>query len=319
MKLLPIALLAALLSGCASSLNTSSTLAHQTQHVETFYDYQLYTSQGAPISLTALPETLTNADVILIGEWHTHPAIHRFQTELLQALANKNPNVALSMEQFSRPSQPIVNDYLDGKIGEQTLISEGKAWPNYESDYRALVEFAKQNQLSVIASNAPKVTVRCIGRTGISYLDTLSPIERSYVAETIDTSTSPYKDKFMSSMHHGTPEQTAKQFAAQLTWDATMAESIVRFIDTTPTAQVMHIAGKFHIDNGLGTAAQIQKLNPNLKIAIISPVIDISPESTTSDMQLQVLPMPTRYVQQANRLNAYKALGNRNDNLICTP
>ena len=35
-------------------------------------------------------------------------------------------------------------------------------------------------------------------------------------------------------MHHGKPEQTEKQFAAQVTWDETMAESIVNYLTATP-------------------------------------------------------------------------------------
>ncbi|MCW8344891.1 ChaN family lipoprotein [Vibrio sp. ZSDZ65] len=324
MKFLPIALLASLITGCASSLTTapSSAAQVQPQPIDTFYDYQLYTATGDPIVVSALPEAIINADVILVGEWHTHSAIHRFQTDLLRSLATNNDKLALSMEQFSRPSQTIVNDYLKGNIGEQTLMSEANAWPNYQSDYRALVEFAKQNQLPIIASNAPKSTVRCIGRTGLSYLDTLEPPERRYVAQTIDTSGSPYKEKFMNSMHHGTPDQTAKQFAAQLTWDATMAESIVHFLRAHPDTQVMHIAGKFHTENGLGTASQILKLEPKLNVLVISPVVEITnadTPATSADMQLLVLPPPTRYVQEAKRMSAYQHLGKRNDGLKCTP
>lgn len=83
--------------------------------------------------------------------------------------------MVLSMEQFTRDAQPLMDDYLTGKIGEQYLIQKANAWPNYESDYRPLVEFAKSQQLPVIAANAPKPIVRCIGRVGIDYLDRLSP------------------------------------------------------------------------------------------------------------------------------------------------
>ncbi len=49
------------------------------------------------------------------------------------------------MEQFTRKHQDTLNQYLSGEIGERALISLwAAAWPNYESDYRALVEFAKR-------------------------------------------------------------------------------------------------------------------------------------------------------------------------------
>jgi len=302
----------------ALALTACSTLSshHADSTINNFYDYQLYSPSIQPINLQKLPKEILDADVILIGEWHTHSAIHRFQTELLEQLATQN-DVALSMEQFSRDQQTTIDSYLAGEIGEQVLIKNGKAWPNYESDYRALIELAKKEQLDVIAANAPKPLVRCIGRQGIEYLDKLNGEQRASLAIDIDTSDSPYKEKFMASMHHGEPEQTEKQFAAQITWDETMAESITNYLHQHPTKQVVHIAGKFHIEQGLGTKASILKRNPNLKVVVISPYSDLEDANPNSDYVLNVLAPPTRYIKMENRMAAYKHLTKRNDDLEC--
>lgn len=299
-------LAAMMLGGCATSPSTSS-LNH-------FYDYQLNSPQGQALSLQNLPSELLTADVILVGEWHTHPGVHRFQTDLLHTLSSQR-SVALSMEQFTRDKQPVINQYLAGEIGEQPLISEGNAWPNYESDYRPLVELAKRQGLDVIAANAPKAIVRCIGRQGIGYLDKLDETERHYLAAEINIADSLYKDKFMASMHHGQPEQTERQYAAQITWDETMAESIVNYRKAHPQTQIVHIAGKFHTEGGLGTANSILRRAPELKVVVITPVASLSENG--SDYQLEVLEPPVRYVQQSNRMKAYQALKSRNDELVC--
>ncbi|WP_061033741.1 ChaN family lipoprotein [Vibrio splendidus] len=308
--------LATLLTACANqpSENTSQKVV-QPETVSTYYDYQFASPQGEALSLNALPQELLDADVILIGEWHTHSAIHRFQTDFLKARQSTSSNIALSMEQFTRKHQDTLNQYLSGEIGEQVLISQAAAWPNYESDYRALVEFAKANDLDVIAANAPKPFVQCIGRKGLPYLEQLSSEQRDWVATEVNIGDSPYKDKFMASMHHGTPEQTEKQFAAQVTWDETMAESIVDYLATNPDKQVIHVAGKFHTEGGLGTAASISRRNPDLKVAIITPVDALSSDS--SDYQLQVLSPPIRFVQKENRMKAYKHLSKRSSDLQC--
>lgn len=299
-------LAAMMLGGCATSPSTSS-LNH-------FYDYQLNSPQGQALSLQNLPSELLTADVILVGEWHTHPGVHRFQTDLLHTLSSQR-SVALSMEQFTRDKQPVINQYLAGEIGEQPLISEGNAWPNYESDYRPLVELAKRQGLDVIAANAPKAIVRCIGRQGIGYLDKLDETERHYLAAEINTADSLYKNKFMASMHHGQPEQTERQYAAQITWDETMAESIVNYRKAHPQTQIVHIAGKFHTEGGLGTANSILRRAPELKVVVITPVASLSENG--SDYQLEVLEPPVRYVQQSNRMKTYQALKSRNDELVC--
>ncbi|KHT45083.1 ChaN family lipoprotein [Vibrio sinaloensis] len=286
------------------------------QRPTTFYDYSLLSPDAQPVSLTQLPKTLANADVILVGEWHTHAGVHRFQTDLLRQLVQEQKTIALSMEQFSRDKQNVLDEYLAGTIGEQVLINNGNAWPNYESDYRPLVEFAKTSGLDVIAANAPKPIVRCIGRQGVDYLDKLTSKERSFLASDIDTSNSPYKEKFMASMHHGKPEQTEKQFAAQVTWDETMAESIVSYLAQHPGTQVVHIAGKFHTELGLGTKASILKRNPDLNVVVITPVASTDTDSG-DDYRLLVSAPPVRYVQMENRMKAYQKLKGRNDNLTC--
>ena len=306
-------LFAGLLTGCSSYTQTNS---HATSaEVTSFYDYQLYTPSGEHIALSKLPIELQQADVILIGEWHTHAGIHRFQTDMLKQLTSYDRSLALSMEQFTRDKQPVVDAYLRGEIGEQYLMKQANAWPNYESDYRPLVEFAKQKNLPVIAANAPKSIVRCIGRQGLDYINKLDDDQRMFIAQAINTGSSPYKEKFMASMHHGKPEQTEKQFAAQVTWDETMAESIVSYLDDNPGAQVVHVAGKFHTEQGLGTAASILSRNPSLKVVVISPTDNVLSDNT--DYQLEVLAPPVRYVQDAHRMAAYQHLTKRNNDLQC--
>ncbi|ELA6793033.1 ChaN family lipoprotein [Vibrio alginolyticus] len=306
-------LFAGLLTGCSSYTHTNS---HATSaEVTSFYDYQLYTPSGEHIALSKLPIELQQADVILIGEWHTHAGIHRFQTNMLKQLTSYDRSLALSMEQFTRDKQPVVDAYLRGEIGEQYLMKQANAWPNYESDYRPLVEFAKQKNLPVIAANAPKSIVRCIGRQGLDYINKLDDDQRMFIAQAINTGSSPYKEKFMASMHHGKPEQTEKQFAAQVTWDETMAESIVSYLDDNPGAQIVHVAGKFHTEQGLGTAASILSRNPSLKVVVISPTDNVLSDNT--DYQLEVLAPPVRYVQDAHRMAAYQHLTKRNNDLQC--
>ncbi|MBN3492081.1 ChaN family lipoprotein [Vibrio neptunius] len=305
-KLLTVSLACLTLSAC-------STATHQ--EVTSFYDYQLFTPDAQAVSLSRFGKDIQNADIILVGEWHTHSGVHRFQTDLVKALISQGHDVAVSMEQFSRDRQSIINQYLAGEIGEQMLIKSASAWPNYESDYRPLVELAKANQIDVIAANAPKPIVRCIGRQGLDYLEKLTPEQRAYVAETIDVAPSPYKDKFMASMHHGKPEQTEKQFSAQVTWDETMAESMIHYLEQNPSKQIIHLAGKFHIEDGLGTKASILSRKPYLNVVVITPTEDVI--SDGRDYQLKVLAPPVRYVQMENQIKAYHSLTKRNQDLSC--
>ena len=315
-------MLVSALAGCATSPSLKEVVKNNaSDEVTTYFGYNLQSPAGQDINVQRFVAEIQGADVVLVGEWHTHTGIHRFQTELLQDMMAANNNVTLSMEQFTRDKQAIVNAYLAGEIGEGALIKQGNAWPNYTSDYRPLVELAKANEIDIIAANAPKNIIRCIGKEGISYVDKLPADERTWLAANINTQDSPYKTHFMASMHHGDESQNDNKFASQVTWDETMAESIVNYLAHNPNKQVMHIAGKFHTENGLGTAASILARAPELKVVIVTPV-DVNAElslteQATSDYRLQVITPPKQFVKKANMMASFKGLSKRNDKLTC--
>ncbi len=207
-----------------------------------------------------------------------------------------------------------------GEIGEQTLIKEGRAWPNYSSDYRPLVEFAKQKQLDVIAANAPRTIVRCIGKNGPEYLDRLPSIERKWVAESLSLGSDAYREKFISSMHHGDEAKTQRQFAAQTTWDDTMAESMVNYLALHPTKQIIHVAGRFHVAEGLGTASRITARNPDLNVMMVTPVTSESDLGESApDFRVEVMALPKSYIDNDKMMAAMSKIHGRNNTLKCYP
>lgn len=75
----------------------------------------------------------------------------------------------------------------------------------------------------------------------------------------------------MASLHHGDADSNARRFAAQTSWDDTMAESMVDYLRSHPGQRIMHIAGNFHVEGGLGLASRIASRNPDLKVALVVP------------------------------------------------
>ncbi|MBY5947942.1 ChaN family lipoprotein [Photobacterium rosenbergii] len=311
--------LASLMFGCTSHSDVNGIDAtNATQPLPTMYDSTIQSPQGQPMTLAQLATALKDADIVLVGEWHGHPGAHLMQARLFAALYQQNPDMALSMEQFTRDKQHVVNQYLAGEIGEKTLIKEGKAWPNYSSDYRPLVEFAKMNQLDIIAANAPKSIVRCIGQQGEDYLTLLPAIERKWVAEQLTLSDDAYHTKFNASMHHGDEEKTKRQFAAQTAWDDTMAESMVDYLALHPGRQIIHVAGRFHVAEGLGTASRITTRNPDLKVMMVTPVTEKANVAEGSpDFTFEVMPLPTAYVDKDKMKAAMQQIYGRNKGLEC--
>ncbi|PSW04058.1 ChaN family lipoprotein [Photobacterium lipolyticum] len=308
--------LVSLLIGCAGQPVSTATSASPL--APTMYDYSITSPQGTPLNLVELSLAIKDADIILVGEWHGHPGVHLMQAQLFAQLYSQNPNITLSMEQFTRDHQPVLNQYLVGEIGEQTLIKNAKAWPNYISDYRPLVEFAKQHDLDVIAANAPQFIVRCIGQNGADYLDRLPQHERRWVAEQLTLTPDAYQTQFNTLMHHGDEAKTQHQFAAQTAWDDTMAESMVNYLAQHPGKQIIHVAGRFHVAEGLGTASRIKARNPGLDVVMVTPVTETSRLSAQApDYRVNVMPLPEDYVNKDNMMAAMKGLHGRNYDLKC--
>jgi uncharacterized iron-regulated protein len=235
----------------------------------------------AAITLDQAAGALKDYDIVFVGEFHDHIANHLAELALLRALHQRVPRLALSMEQFERDQQSRLDDYLAGKIGEESLV-EGLGWKNYAEAYRPLVEYAKDNHLPVIAANAPRDIVRCVAREGMGYLDRLAATRRNLAAAELHAEDGPYKQKFLhfagdDAAHGGKGDEKARQrmennFAAQVARDDTMAESIANFLQANPGYKVLHVTGAFHAAERLGTVERLKRRAPQLKIALVMPV-----------------------------------------------
>ena len=254
-----------------------------------FYDTAFVLTGGAnqaprAADLAQVADALSNYDVVFYGERHGHPGVHLQQMKLLRALVERKPHWVLSFEQFERDVQGVVDDYLARRIGETQLIDKSRPWSNYAASYRPLLLFAREHQLPVVAAEAPGWAISCVGQWGAAILDQFTPLERSWVAADVHVAPGAYQDKFMAFLGHaadhgggtaGSPESAAKSqrsFAAQVTRDDTMAESIERAVRQHPGYKVLHLTGSFHSAAFLGTVERLRMLDPALKVAVIEPL-----------------------------------------------
>ena len=52
------------------------------------------------------------------------------------------------------------------QIKEANFREEAKLWPNYNTDYAPILEFAKKNELDFIATNIPRRYASMVARNG---------------------------------------------------------------------------------------------------------------------------------------------------------
>lgn len=279
----------AALAQSAPSLSAVGEEHRLSQGFEDFYDTAFIlkdarTGQPRVAGFAEVAALLSAYDVVFFGESHRHPGVHLQQQRLFRALVERDPRYILSLEQFERDAQPVLDAYLAGKVGENALKEQGRAWDNYPTSYRPLVEFARIRGLPVVAAEAPTWAIVCIGQWGPEILDRFTPEERAWVARDLNPGAGAYRAKYMrfqagAAAHGGgasqSPEALLKaerSLAGQTARDDTMAESIYLARKAYPGSKVLHLNGNFHSAGFLGTVERLKLRDPSLKIAVIDPL-----------------------------------------------
>ncbi|GAB4480462.1 MAG: ChaN family lipoprotein [Thermoflexibacter sp.] len=250
--------------------------------------YFFYDKEGKQSSYNEVLKAAQEADIVLFGELHNNPICHWLQLKLTKDLFKaKTDKLVLAAEMFESDDQLVLNEYLSGFIKESNFEKEAKLWNNYKTDYRPLVEFAKQNKIPFVASNIPRRYASMVASGGLEALKKLDKAATELIAPqpiTVDTSLVSYKEMYKmmggGSGHGGTNGWNIVY--AQAVKDATMAHRIAGVWQKGKT--VLHYHGTFHSDKFEGIAWYLNQYKPNLKIVTISSVEqeDISTLKTES-------------------------------------
>jgi uncharacterized iron-regulated protein len=150
-----------------------------------------------------------------------------------------------------------------------------RLWPNYNTDYKPLVEFAKENKLKFIATNIPRRYANMVYKKGLSSLNGLSDLAKSFIAPLhsfdYDSTITCYKE--LSKMSHG----GSYLGLAQAIKDATMAYFILE--NTKPNSLFLHFNGSYHSNNYEGILVYLKKMVALEDILTISTVSQSDIES----------------------------------------
>ncbi len=232
--------------------------------------YKIYSvERKQEVSLETMVNDLLKADVVFFGEEHNDSVAHVLQLNVLKGLyEHKKSGLALSMEMFQSDVQLVLDEYRNGLIRESNLDKDGRLWKNYK-DYRPVVEFAKENKLYILAANAPSRYTNRVTRSGLASLNEISKEAKALLAPLpVDTLTGRYYEKFSALM--GDHMGSMKIYQSQNLWDATMAWRISRLAKQHPKKLILHLNGRFHTDEKLGTYAQLKRYAPKLRSMNIS-------------------------------------------------
>jgi uncharacterized iron-regulated protein len=234
--------------------------------------YSLFNKSGKDIKYEKMLKEADDADIVLFGESHDNPISHWLQLELTKDLYDlKKDKLVLGAEMFESDNQVILDEYLGDKISQSSFESEARIWPNYKTDYKPLVEFAKKNKLNFVASNVPRRYAALVNKKGFEGLDELSDEAKAFLPPLpvkYDAELNCYKSMMdMAGMgSHVTPNFPK----AQAIKDATMAHFILK--NWSPGQLLIHYHGSYHSENYESIYWYLKQENPDLKIVTIHTV-----------------------------------------------
>ncbi|MCF6360437.1 MAG: ChaN family lipoprotein [Cyclobacteriaceae bacterium] len=245
--------------------------------------YQLYNQKGKIAKYDKMIEDLAESDMVFFGEYHTNPISHWLQIEMVKSFYElKKEKLFFGAEMFENGNQLVMDEYLAGFYSEKKMIPEmTQMWGNYKTDYKPMVEFAKENNLRFIASNIPRRYASMFNKKGMDALNELSPEALAMIG--------PLKEHFDASVYadmkdmmggHVPPNMLNIQ-TAQASKDATMAHFSVKNFNEGDL--YFHIDGSYHSNYNRGIIWWVNKIKPGLNIKSVTTLTQSDWDKLTED------------------------------------
>ena len=135
--------------------------------------------------LNSVLTELELSDVLLYGDFHTHWQTQKGLIRILESYITLHPEreIVLAVEMFRAADQEILNQYLREEISEDILLKKtdyemiwGFPWENY----KAIVDFAKDNGIQLVGINSDKAGRDSLKRRDVFAASVLNELVESY-------------------------------------------------------------------------------------------------------------------------------------------
>lgn len=277
----------------------STAHAHQTTLETDLMPYPFWTDPqdddiyhvptGTRLTFGGMMDVLSGGRVIYVGETHNNIHSHRMQLEIIRDLYRRFPGkIAIGMEMFREPQQESLDLWTAGKLSEAAFLKKSKWFENWSSNfgyYRAIMNFARDNGVDIVALNPPMELQRAFGMSAAEDL----PPELAADLPSIDSS-DPYQRAMVEAYygsHEGGPGMQEAFLRVQLLWEENMAERIAGYLGSPRgDGKIMVVlAGGAHVKYGFGIPKKVLRRMP-LPYYVVLPANISRPEEEHEGEQL---------------------------------
>jgi len=218
---------------------------------------------------------LLDFKVIYVGEGHTNYEDHLLQLEIIRALYDRDPRLAVGMEMFTRETQSVIDQYLAGEMDEKAFLKESHYFKTWRFDYRLyrdIINFAKHNHIPIIALNLEKDIVSQVFKNGGP--NSLADEDAGLLPADRKLDEPGYRERIGAAfMMHAGPVQNGdfnSFLQAQALWDETMAETIAEYMEKHPDERMVVIAGQGHVDRNNAIPPRVGRRLPVAQTVVLN-------------------------------------------------
>jgi uncharacterized iron-regulated protein len=228
----------------------------------------------------ALEARLRAARVVYVAEAHPNPHHHAVQAAIVDRATRAGLSPSVGLEMIQRPFQAPLDAWRANQRTEDELLA-GVEWADrwgFEFGlYRWVFDHARVRGLPLVALNAPRELTRKIARQGLA---ALTPEEKATLPELVLTDEAHRAfvrrafEGHTTGEHAMPPEAFERFYAAQVTWDETMASAIAEHLTARgPDARMIVLAGLGHVARGLGIPARAARRGVGAQLTIVPVVL----------------------------------------------
>ncbi len=258
----------------------------------------LHLPTGTTVTEAQMLAIASDARIVYVGETHDNPAAHRVQLAVLKAMSERWPGqVSLGMEMLIPAQQPVLDRWTAGELDEKEFLKQSDWYSVWRADfalYRDLLLFARDHRIPLVGLNADDALVKAVSRSAPGEM---TPEDQAKLPQ-MDMS-DPYQTAFVEALFggHAAGENRLAGFQrVQTLWEETMAENVVRHLQTFSgdTQRMVILAGGNHIRYGFGIPRRVFRRLPVSYVLVGSEEIALQEGKTpqTMDVTLPRFPMP---------------------------
>lgn len=247
------------------------------------------------MSFDGMMDMVAQARLVFVGETHDNVRAHDVQLKLIRELHRRAPGrLAIGMEMFRKPQQQALDRWTRGELNEMEFLEATrwqKTWGFDFEHYRAILEFARDQHIDIIALNPSAELQDAVSKNGLIAL----PDEMRALLPDIGPE-DPYAKAVIQAIYGGhlpTAGAFDAFFGVQRLWEESMAENVVDYLQSLrgEGKTVVTLTGSGHVEYGFGLPKKVLRRMP-LPYVIIAPTeLSVPVEKQMPDIRLPDIPL----------------------------